>query len=220
GSPVDTGIWQMPSCVAKGSRFTTVITMLSPVRFRYAKSCSFSVSRNVMLSRCCSAGFCLRARFSARTSGSSGPSSARRFVSYFSESRYSSLASLQVLVENVRRVRDRVRPVRLAPVEELADELEQLPAGVLPGEVRVALREADLAERRHHRRPRERLGEEDHLRVLPPHLVDQPLPERHGLRVRVVDAEDGDPARDPEEHDVAKGRPEGLPLRRVEVDVV
>ena len=95
-------------------------------------------------------------------------------------------------MEDVRRVREAVRPVELAPVEQLAEELEQLPARVLPREVRVALREAGLGERRHRRRPREGLGEEDHLRVLAPHLADQPLPERQRLRVRVVDAEDGD----------------------------
>src|SRR5581483_7055138 len=86
--------------------------------------------------------------------------------------------------------------------------------------VRVALREADLAERLHHRGTGEGLREEDHVRVLGAHLVDQPLPERNRLRVRVVDAEDRDAARDPEQHDVAQRGPEALPVLRVEVDVV
>ena len=57
------------------------------------------------------------------------------------------------------------------------------------------------------RRARERLGEEDDVGVVAPHLGDQPLPERHRLRVRVVDAEDGDAALDPEEDDVAQRAP-------------
>ena len=123
-------------------------------------------------------------------------------------------------MEDVRRVREAVRPVELAPLEQLAEELEQLPAGVLPGEVRVALREAGLGEPRHRRRPREGLGEEDHVRVLTAHLPDQPLPERQRLRVRVVDAEDGDAATDPVQDDVEQRLPEAAPVLAPEVDVV
>ena len=75
-------------------------------------------------------------------------------------------AALQVLVQDVRRVREEVRPVERAPSRRsMLDELDAARAlRVLPGEVRVRLAEADLGERLHHRRPRERLGEEDHVR--------------------------------------------------------
>ena len=51
---------------------------------------SFSVSRKVTFARRCSAGLSRRISFSRVISGSSGPSSARSLISYFSESRYSS----------------------------------------------------------------------------------------------------------------------------------
>ena len=81
----------------------------------------------------------------------------------------------------------------LARVGELGDVLGQLPARVLPGEVRVGLAEADLAQVAHHRALGERLGEEDHVAVARVDLVDQPLPERERLGVRVVDAEHASP---------------------------
>ena len=129
-------------------------------------------------------------------------------------------ALLQVLVQDVRRVRPHVRPVVRRPRPHLLDELDQLRLRVLPREVRIGLREADLRERRHRRRARERLGEEDRLRVPAAHLCDQPLPERHRLRVRVVDAEGEDPAGAPAEHDVEQRLPELLALLGVPVDVV
>ena len=52
------------------------------------------------------------------------------------------------------------------------------------------------------------------------HLADQPFPERHRLRVRIVDAEDGDTALNPREDDVAQCRPKSLPVFALEVDVV
>jgi len=99
-------------------------------------------------------------------------------------------------------------------------ELEELPLRVLPGEVGVALREPGLRERRHHRRPRERLREEDHLGRAAADVGDQPLPERDRLRVRVVDAEDVDAVVDPVLDDVAERVPEATPVLAVEVDVV
>ena len=129
-------------------------------------------------------------------------------------------ADLQVLVEDVGRVHERVRPVELRPREQLLDVLDELRLRVLPGEVRVALREAELRERRHQRRPREGLREEDHLGMVAAHLRDQPLPERRRLRVRVVDAEDRDPPLHPVQDDVAQRLPEPLPVLRLEVDVV
>ena len=86
---------------------------------------------------------------------------------------------------------------------ELLDVLLELPLLVAPGVVRVGLLEADLAERVHHRRPGERLGQPDHLGVVDGHVGDQPLPELHRLGVRVVDAEDLDPVVDPHLHDPA-----------------
>ena len=101
-------------------------------------------------------------------------------------------AVLQLLGEDVGRVDEEVRPVVVlhAARRQLGDVVRQLPLGALPREVRVGLVEADLRELAHHRRARERLGEEDDLRVALAHLGDQPLPERERLRVRVVDAED------------------------------
>ena len=123
-------------------------------------------------------------------------------------------------MEDVRRVRPHVRAVERRPRPRLLDELDELRLGVLPREVGVRLREADLGERRHRRRARERLGEEDRLGMHGADLGDQPLPERHRLRVRVVDAEDEDAARAPAEDDVAQRIPELLALGRVPVDVV
>ena len=200
-----------------------------------------------MFSSRCSAGSARRTSFRRRTSGSSGPSSARRFTSYFSESRYSSEpgahrhvlerleagvdavarrerrgqheprlergrpAELQVLVQDVGRVHERVRPIELGQASSSRMNSCELRLRVLPREVRVALREAELRERRHHRRPRERLREEDHLRMLPraPRAISH---SQNGdrLRVRVVDAEDRDAALDPAEDDVEQRLPQPL----------
>ena len=117
-------------------------------------------------------------------------------------------------------VRPEVRPEVRRPGAQLLDELHQLGLRVLPGEVRVRLREAGLREQGHHRGPRERLGEEDRLGVAAPHLGDQPLPERDGLRVRVVDAVHRDPQPAPVQHDVEHRLPERLAVVRVPVEVV
>ncbi len=82
-----------------------------------------------------------------------------------------------------------------------------------PGEVRVALREADLREAVHHRRSGERLGQEDRARMAGQHLADQPLPEREGLGVGVVDAEGRHPVRAPEQRHLEQCVPEGAPRR-------
>ena len=129
-------------------------------------------------------------------------------------------AYLQVLVQDVRRVHEEVRPVELCPAEQLAEELRKLRLRVLPREVGVRLAEAGLRQHRHHRRPRERLREEDRLGVIRPHLPDRPLPERHRLRVRVVDAVGADAVPAPVQQDVAQSLPEPLPVLGVEVDVV
>ena len=87
---------------------------------------------------------------------------------------------------------------------ELAEVLLELPLRGAPGEVGVGLLEADRAEGLHHRRPGEGLGQEQDVRVGPADLLEQPLPERHRLGVRVVDAEDahavGHPQPDDPQH--------------------
>ena len=123
-------------------------------------------------------------------------------------------------MEDVGRVREEVRPVVLVPVEDLPHQLLELGLRVLPREVRVRLREAGLRERRHHRRPRERLREQDQVRLDLAHLADQPLPERHRLRVRIVDAEHAHAASHPVQHHVAQRLPQPAPVLRLEVDVV
>ena len=82
-------------------------------------------------------------------------------------------------MEDVGRVRRRSsagstpasQPSQLAACTRVSSALR-----VLPGEVRVGLREADLGERRHHRRPRERLGEEHRRRVRGAHLARSATP--------------------------------------------
>src|SRR5204863_3874995 len=69
-------------------------------------------------------------------------------------------------------------------------------------------------------RARERLGEEDRLRVGGPDILDEPLPEGHRLRMRVVDAVDAHAALAPAHDDGAEGLPETLPVLRVPVEVV
>ncbi len=125
-------------------------------------------------------------------------------------------------MEDVGCVDEEVRPEVLGQrrpdqVEHVAGELG---LRVLPGEVGVRLREARLRERRHRHRARERLGQEDRVRVGGAHLRDQPLPEGQRLGVRVVDPEDAHAAGDPEEHDVEQGLPEPAPVLGVEVEVV
>ena len=72
-----------------------------------------------------------------------------------------------------------------------------------PREIRVGLVETDRAEGAHHRRTGESLSQEDDVRVRPLHIGDDLLPEAHGLRVRVVDAEDRDAMRDPDLQDLS-----------------
>ena len=63
-----------------------------------------------------------------------------------------------------------------------------------PGEVGVGLRVAALGERVHDVRAGEGFGEEDDVGRFGVQVGDAPLPEREGLGVRVVDAEDADAA--------------------------
>ena len=111
-------------------------------------------------------------------------------------------AVLQVGRQDVVGVDEEVRTepgARL--VRDLLQVLLELPFGVAPGEVGVRLLEPDLRQGLHHGGLGERLGEEDDLGVVGADVFEQPLPEVHGLGVRVVDAEDRDAAIDPEAHD-------------------
>src|SRR3546814_2300470 len=67
-----------------------------------------------------------------------------------------------------------------------------------PREVRVALREADLAEAIHHRGPRERFGQEDCVGMTRANVGNEPLPERQRFGMRIVDAENQNAFADPE----------------------
>ena len=114
-------------------------------------------------------------------------------------------AVLQVGVQDVGRVHEEVRPHHVVGLgRELAEVRLELPLRGAPGEVGVGLLVADRAEGLHHRRPGEGLGQEQHVRVGPADLLEQPLPEGHRLRVRVVDAEDahavGHPQPDDPQH--------------------
>src|SRR5262249_693251 len=60
---------------------------------------------------------------------------------------------------------------------------------------------------------------EQYVRVARLHLVDQPLPEREWLGVRIIDAEDADALLDPEQGDVAQLLPERNAVGAVEVRV-
>ena len=128
-------------------------------------------------------------------------------------------AVLQVLVQDVRRVREQVpaHVLRRGP-DEVRHQLDELRTGVLPREIRVRLREPRLREVLHLLRARECFGEEDHIGMRGLHFTDHPLPERCRLRMRIVHAERPHPVPDPVEQHVAAGIPEILPIRAPEVE--
>ena len=131
----------------------------------------------------------------------------------------------EVVVEDVRGVgpERRAHVRRQRGLGELGDVVPQLPGVVPPGEVRVALREADLGQLGHHGGVGEGLGQEHDVRVAALDVGDHPGPERQRLGVRVVDPEGPDAVRDPVLEDVAARRPEGDAvgvLGRPEVDRV
>ena len=113
--------------------------------------------------------------------------------------------------EDVGGVGPEVGPhvVGLRAEGDLGQVLDELGLGVAPGEVGVALGEADLGQAGHQLGPGERLGQEDDLRVGGLDLPDAPLPERERLRVGVVDPEDADAVADPEVQDLLAGLPQG-----------
>ena len=96
--------------------------------------------------------------------------------------------------QDVGRVREEVpaEVLRHLAACQLREVVDQLLLEVPPREVRVGLGEADLREGLDHPRPREGLGEEDHVGVNGLDLRDHPGPERDRLGVRIVDAEDPD----------------------------
>jgi hypothetical protein len=129
-------------------------------------------------------------------------------------------AGLELTGKDVGGVRPQVGPEEIAHrrLAQLAEVGHDLVLGGSPGEVRVGMGETDLRQSVHDPRPSERLCQEQDVRVLAPHLLDEPLPEPEGLGVRVVDAEPSDAAIDPEEHHVQQGLPEGAPVGGSEVD--
>ena len=98
-------------------------------------------------------------------------------------------------------------------LDQLLEVLLQLLGALAPGEVGVGLVVADLAQGVHHRRPGERLGQEDHLGMLLGELRQQLLPETDRLGMRVVDAEEGHAVGDPVLEHVADRGVEPLVVR-------
>ena len=81
---------------------------------------------------------------------------------------------------------------------DLTQVVFDLRLGGPPREVGVGLIEADRPEGAHHCGARESLGEEERARVGGLDVGEHLLPERNGLRMRVVDAEDRDPVANPD----------------------
>ncbi len=109
---------------------------------------------------------------------------------------------LQVFGEDVRGVGEEVGPhVGGGRTGQLLHVLGQLVLAVAPGEVRVGLVEAHRRQRRHHGGLGERLGQEEHIRVGPPDIGEQPVPEPDRLGVRVVHPEDPDSVAHPQPDD-------------------
>jgi hypothetical protein len=98
---------------------------------------------------------------------------------------------LQERREDVGGVDEEVRPEEARRLlAELGEIFLQFRLLVAPGEIRVRLLEADLAQQVHHRRLGERLGQEDHVRVRAAYLRQQPGPEADRLGVWIVHPED------------------------------
>ena len=90
--------------------------------------------------------------------------------------------------------------------------------GIAPREIRVRLREAELASRSIGFGRVNASAKEDHARVHAFHLGDEPLPERERLRVRIVDAEDLDALGDPMQDDALEFAPERAPIVALEIE--
>jgi hypothetical protein len=106
---------------------------------------------------------------------------------------------------------------------QFGEVVGQFALAVAPGEVGIALRESDLRQPLHHGRPRESLGQKNHFGRARPDIGNQPLPERHRLGVRIVDAKDPDALIHPPLHHVAQREPQrrlGIVGIEVEIDDV
>src|SRR6516165_2118054 len=131
------------------------------------------------------------------------------------------LAALQMERQDVGRIDEEIGPEIFA--FGITGDLTQISLQLLlaraPSEVGVGLAEAELGERLHHLGAGEGLGQKDDIRVDGLNFSDQPLPERKRLGMRIVDAKDTHPLRDPEQHGVAQGLPKSLIVRRVKVGI-
>ncbi len=115
----------------------------------------------------------------------------------------------QIFIQNVGRVDEQVAAEVFAHrgLRELGQILTQLFSRVAPCKVGIRLGEAELGEVLHPLGPREGLGEKHRLRMTALHVGNDPFPERHRLGVRIVHPESAHAVLDPEEKDVAAGRP-------------
>src|SRR6266566_4525967 len=131
------------------------------------------------------------------------------------------LPALQMERQDVRRIDEEIGPEIFAfgITGDFAHIGLQLLLARAPSEVGVGLAEAELGERLHHLGSGEGLGQEDDVRIDGLDFSDQPLPERKRLGMRIVDAKDAHPLRDPEQHDVAQRLPKPFVVGSVQVRI-
>src|SRR5215813_2381469 len=131
------------------------------------------------------------------------------------------LAALQMEGQDVGRIDEEIGPEIFAfgITGDLAQVGLQFLLARAPSEVGVGLAEAELGERLHNFGSGEGLGQKDDIWVDGLNFSDQPLPERKCLGMRIVDAKDTHPLRDPEQHDVAQGFPKSLIVRPVKIGI-
>src|SRR5215831_9503766 len=131
------------------------------------------------------------------------------------------LAALQMERQDVGRIDEEIGPETFAfgITGDLAQIGLQLLLARAPSEVGVGLAKAELGERLHHLGSGEGLGQEDDVRIDAMDFSDQPLPERKRLGMRIVDAKDAHPLRDPEQDDVAQRLPKPFVVGSVQVRI-
>src|SRR6516162_10382622 len=117
------------------------------------------------------------------------------------------LAALQMEWQDVGRIDEEIGPEIFAfgITGDLTQVGLQFVLARAPSEVGVGLAEAKLGERLHDFWSGEGLGQEDDVGIDGLDFSDQPLPERKCLGMRIVDAKDTHPLRDPEQHEVPQG---------------